>query len=139
MIWLYLYKYLLLWDIPYIIGNGLMSAFQHKFDCVNPSSRSWDISKWRFYSYWWSDILVVCCCFCTSHICADSLHLGLSVRIVNDGLSFASFLFYFEFLFPFSSFELRQRRQNVISHVIVTCSHDIVTCSHDMMEQHRRF
>jgi len=54
-----------------------MSTFQRKFDCANLSSCSWDISKWRFYSYWWPDILVVCCCFCTFHICADSLHLGL--------------------------------------------------------------
>ena len=49
-----------------------MSTFQCKFDCVNPSSHSWDISKWRFYSYWWPDISVVCCCLCTSHICTNS-------------------------------------------------------------------
>ena len=30
------------------------------------------------YSYWWSDILVICCYFCTSHICMDSHYLGLS-------------------------------------------------------------
>ena len=77
MICLYLYEYLLLCNIPYIIGNSLISTFQCKFDCVNLSSHSWDISKQRFYSYWWSNILVVCCCFCTFHICADSLHLGL--------------------------------------------------------------
>ena len=77
MICLYLYEYLLLWDIPYIIGNELMSTFQCKFNHVNQSSCSWDINKWRFYSYWWPDILIVCCCFCTSHICADSPHSGL--------------------------------------------------------------
>ena len=34
-------------------------------------------------------------------------------------LSFSDFfpLFYFEFLFPFSLFELRQRRQNMTSYV----------------------
>ena len=68
MICLYLYEYLLLWDILYIIGNSLMNTFQCKFDCVNLSSHSWDISKQRFYSYWWSDISVVCCDFCTSCI-----------------------------------------------------------------------
>ena len=59
-------------DISYIIGNGLMSTFQYKFNCL------WDISKWRFYSNWWPDISVICCCFCTSHIYVDSPHLGLS-------------------------------------------------------------
>jgi len=28
-------------------------------------------------SYWWSDISVICCHFCISHICVDSHHLGL--------------------------------------------------------------
>ena len=77
LICLYLYKYLSLWNIPYIIGNGLMSTFQHKFNHANLSSYLWDISKQRFYSYWWSDILVVCCCFYTSCICTDSPHLEL--------------------------------------------------------------
>jgi len=54
-----------------------MSTFQCKFDYVNTSSHSWDISKWRFYSYWWPDISVVCYCFCISHICTNSSHLGL--------------------------------------------------------------
>ena len=54
-----------------------MSTFQCNFDHANLSSHSWDISKWRFYSYWWPDILVVCCHFYTSCICADSSHLGL--------------------------------------------------------------
>ena len=39
---------------------------------------SWDISRQSFYSYWWPDISVICYCSCTSHICADSPHLGLS-------------------------------------------------------------
>ena len=78
MICLYLYEYLLLCNILYIIGNGLISIFQHKFDHMNLSSHSWDISKWRFYSYWWPDILVVCCYFYIFHICADSPHMGLS-------------------------------------------------------------
>ena len=29
-------------------------------------------------SYWWSDISVIYCNFCTSYIWADSHHLGLS-------------------------------------------------------------
>jgi len=78
LICLYLYQYLLLWDASYIVGNGLMSTSQRKFNHVNPFSRSWDISRRSFYSYWWPDISVVCCCFCTSHICADSPYLGLS-------------------------------------------------------------
>jgi len=45
LICLYLYQYLLLWDISYIVGNGLMSTFQFKFNCVNPFSYSWDISR----------------------------------------------------------------------------------------------
>ena len=77
MICLYLYEYLLLWDILYIIGNSSISAFQYKFDHANLSSCSWDISKQSFYSCWWSDILVVCCHFYTSDICVDSLRLGL--------------------------------------------------------------
>ena len=56
-------------EIYYIIGNSLMSTFQYKFDCVNLSSYSWDINKWRFYSYWWPNISVICCCFCISCIC----------------------------------------------------------------------
>jgi len=54
-----------------------MSTFQLKFDHINLSSHSWDISKQRFYSYWWPDISVVCCHFCTSHKCTYSPHLGL--------------------------------------------------------------
>jgi len=77
LICLYLYEFLLLWDIPYIIGNNLMSTFQCKLDCANLSNHSWDINKQRFYSYWWPDILVVCCHFCTFYICADSPHLRL--------------------------------------------------------------
>ena len=77
MICLYLYQYLLLWNILYIIRNSLISTFQHKLDHVNTSSHSWDISKQSFYSYWWPDISVVCCCFCTFHICADSPHFGI--------------------------------------------------------------
>ncbi len=78
MIYLYLYEYLLLWDIPYIIVNVLMSTSQHKFNRANLSSCLWDISRQSFYSYWWPDISVICCRFCTSHICANSPHLGLS-------------------------------------------------------------
>ena len=81
MICLYLYQYLLLWDASYIVGNELMSTSQRKFNRANPFSCSWDISQWSFYSYWWPDISVICCCFCTSHICADSPHLGLSSAI----------------------------------------------------------
>ena len=55
-----------------------MSTFQCKLNRANPSSHSWDISRWSFYSYWWPDISIICCCFCTFHICADSPHLGLS-------------------------------------------------------------
>jgi len=78
LICLYFYQYLLHWDILYIIVNELMSTFQHKFNCVNLFSCSWDISRQSFYSYWWPDISVICCCFYTSYICADSPHLGLS-------------------------------------------------------------
>ena len=78
MICLYLYQYLLLWDTSSIVVNKLMSTFQCKFNCANPSSRSWDISRRSFYSYWCPDISVICCHFCTSHICTDSSHLGLS-------------------------------------------------------------
>ena len=78
MICLYLYQYLLLWDTSYIIGNHLMTTFQCKFNHVNQFSCSWDISRWSFYSYWWPDILVVYCYFCTFHIYTDSPHLGLS-------------------------------------------------------------
>ena len=78
MICLYLYQYLLLWDASYIVGNGLMSTSQHKFNRVNLFSCSWDISRRSFYSYWWPDISVICCHFCTSRICADSPYLGLS-------------------------------------------------------------
>jgi len=55
-----------------------MSTFQCKFNRVNPFSCSWDVSQQSFYSYWWPDISVICCCSCASHICADSPHLGLS-------------------------------------------------------------
>ena len=55
-----------------------MSTFQHKLNCANPFSCSWDISRQSFYSYWWPDISVICCHFCTSHIYADSSHLVLS-------------------------------------------------------------
>ena len=55
-----------------------MSTSQCKFNHANLFSRSWDISRQSFYSYWWPDISVICCCFCTSHICVDSLLLGLS-------------------------------------------------------------
>ena len=78
MICLYLYQYLLLWDVSHIVGNGLMSTSQRKFNCANPFSRSWDISQQSFYSYWWPNISVICCHCCTSCICADSPHLGLS-------------------------------------------------------------
>jgi len=78
LICLYLYQYLSLWDASYIVGNKLMSTFQHKFNCANLFSCSWDISRQSFYSYWCPDISVICCCFCTFHICADSPHLGLS-------------------------------------------------------------
>ena len=70
LIYLYLYQYLLLWDILYIIGNGLISTFQYKFNCMNLFSHSWDIIRQSFYSYWWPDISVICCCVCTSsYIC----------------------------------------------------------------------
>ncbi len=75
---MYCYKYLLLWDILYIIRNSLVGTFHCKFNCANLSSHSWDISKQSFYSYWWPDISVVCCHFYTSCICADSSYLGLS-------------------------------------------------------------
>ena len=78
MICLYLYQYLSLWDASYIVGNELMCTSQCKFNRVNPFSCSWDISRWSFYSYWWPDISVICCCFCTSRTCADSSHSGLS-------------------------------------------------------------
>ena len=78
MICLYLYQYLLLWDTSYIVVNRLMSTFQHKFNYVNPFCLSWDIGRQSFYSCWWPDISVICCCFCISYICADSPHLGLS-------------------------------------------------------------
>jgi len=54
-----------------------MSTFQHKLNSANLFSSSWDISRRSFYSYWWPDISVICCCFCTSHIYVDSPHLGL--------------------------------------------------------------
>ena len=54
-----------------------MSTFQYKFNCANLSSHSWDISRQSFYSYWYPDISVICCCFCISYICANSPHLGL--------------------------------------------------------------
>ena len=78
MICLYLYQYLLLWDILYIVVNGLMSTFQHKFNHVNLFSCSWNISRQSFYSYWWPDILVIFCCFYTFCICANSPRLELS-------------------------------------------------------------
>ena len=78
MICLYLYQYLLLWDASYIVVNILISTFQCKFNRTNLSSHSWDISRQSFYSYWCSDISVICCHFCTSCICANSPHLGLS-------------------------------------------------------------
>ena len=40
LICLYLYEYLLLYNILYIVENNLMSTFQHKFGYVNPSSYS---------------------------------------------------------------------------------------------------
>ena len=49
-----------------------MSSFQLKFNHANMFSRSWDISRQSFYSYWWPDILIVCCTY------ADSPYLGLS-------------------------------------------------------------
>ena len=52
LIYLYFYEYLLLWDILYIIRNYLINTFQYKFDHVNLSSFSWDISQQNFYSYW---------------------------------------------------------------------------------------
>ena len=32
----------------------------------------------KTYSYWWSDISVISCHFCTSYICVNSSYLGLS-------------------------------------------------------------
>jgi len=55
-----------------------MSTFQCKFNRVNLFSCSWDISRRSFYSCWCPDISVICCRFCTSHICIDSPHLGFS-------------------------------------------------------------
>ena len=78
MICLYLYQYLLLWDASYIVVNILISTFQHKFNCANPSSHLWDISRQSFYSYWCPDISVICCCFCTSHTYVDSPYLKFS-------------------------------------------------------------
>jgi len=78
LIYLYLYQYLLLWNASYIFVNRLMSTFQCMFDHANLFSHSWNISRWSFYSYWWPDISVICCQFCTSCICVDSPHLGLS-------------------------------------------------------------
>jgi len=66
LICLYLYQYLLLWDVLYIVGNKLMSTSQRKFNHANPFSRSWDISRQSFYNYWCPDISVICCLFCTS-------------------------------------------------------------------------
>ena len=45
---------------------------------IHPFSCSWDNSWQNSYSYWWPDISVVFCHFCTSHICVDSPHYGLS-------------------------------------------------------------
>ena len=78
---MYLYQYLSLWDVSYISGNGLMSTSQCKFNRANPFSRSWDISRWSFYSYWCPDISVVCCRFCTSHICGIALIWGFPVQL----------------------------------------------------------
>jgi len=77
LICLDLYKYWSLYNVWYIIRNQ-MCAFQCKFNHINPFSCSWDISQQSFCSYWWADISVFCCCFCTTHICVDSPHLGLS-------------------------------------------------------------
>ena len=84
MIYLYLYQYLLLWDVSYIVENGLMSTSQCNFNHVNPFSHSWDISRQSFYSYWWSNISVVCCCFCTSHIYIDSV-VATTSPVTNSG------------------------------------------------------
>jgi len=78
LICLYLYQYLSLWNASYIVGNGLMSTSQRKFNHVNSFSHSWDISQQSFYSYWWPDISIICCHFCTSHTYVDSPHFGLS-------------------------------------------------------------
>ena len=43
-----IYKYLLLWDILYIIRNCLMSTFQHKFNCANWSTSCGNTSWMKF-------------------------------------------------------------------------------------------
>ena len=73
--------HLLLCNASYIVGNRLMSTFQCKFNCVNPFICSWDISRWSFYSYWWPDILVICCCFCTSPYIWIALIWGFIVQL----------------------------------------------------------
>ena len=45
------------------------------------SSYSWDISKQSFYSYWWSDISVVCCHFCISAYVQIALIWGFPVQL----------------------------------------------------------
>ena len=82
MICLYLYQYLSLWDASYIVGNRMLSTFQCKFNHVNPFSHSWDISRQSFYSYWWPDISVICCYFCTCYIYTQiTLIWGFSVQL----------------------------------------------------------
>ena len=71
MICLYLYEYWFLYDVWYIIRDSL-STFQHRFDCENPFIVIPEIIANKTCIYWWSDISVICCHFCTSYICAHS-------------------------------------------------------------------
>jgi len=63
-----------------------MSTFQCKFNYANLFGYSWDISQQNFYTYWWPDILVVCCCFYIYCIYADSSHLRLLSGTVHTGM-----------------------------------------------------
>ena len=78
---MYLYEYLSLCNIPYIIGNSLMSTFQYKFNCVNLSSCLWDISKQRFYSYRWPNIWLFVVAFVYPTYVQIALIPGFTVQL----------------------------------------------------------
>jgi len=108
----YIYEYLSLWDI-YIIRNSLVSTFQCKLNHVNPSSHSWNISQQSFYSYWWSDISVFCCCFYISHILSSS-------QMVDLGFLYSTFYFYCLFNLFFYFLFLEQLGLGMIGHAVTS-------------------
>ena len=57
MIYLYLYQYLSLWDVSYIVGNGLISTFQCKFNCMMSRSLTVDFILFSLFTLFYFSFL----------------------------------------------------------------------------------